>query len=147
MTLPLKTYCTTAKKEEADDKAIVVVETGAIPLEVLNPLHDSYNGQLSSLRTNYVEKSPLKIEEGARRTALAYQNERYDCDVVKKLDGLEAKVKKYMPGRMDRLIELHHQISSPEAAYPRIQFSVNGFTQHVYGELFKMSYEIPCSSF
>jgi hypothetical protein len=141
LTQPLLTYCSTIKKTEANDKAIEVVETAAIPLEVLMPLHASYTTQLLNLRNNYVESSTLKIEEGARNSAIAYQNERYECDVVKKLTQMETKVKKYLPGRLDRLIELHHQISSPEAAYPRIQFSVNGFTQHVFGELFKLPHD------
>jgi hypothetical protein len=141
LTQPLKTYCTTTKKEEANDKAIAVVETAAIPIEALSPMHPVYLGQLETLRTNYVEKSSVTIEEGARRVALAYQAERYDCDVVKKLDQMESKVKKFLPKRLDRLLDLHHKISSPEAAFPRIQFSVNGFTQHVFGELLKLPYE------
>lgn len=141
LTNPLITYCTTAKKEEANDKAIEVVETAAIPLEVLAPMHPQYLVQLASLRTNYGEKSAIRIEEVARRAAIAYQTKRYECDVVKKLNDMEAKVKKYMPKGMDRLIDLHHKISSPEAAFPRIQFSVNGFTQHVFDELLKMPYD------
>lgn len=138
---PLKTYCATTKKEEANDKAIDVVENAAIPLEVLLPMHESYTGHLVSLRANYVEKSADRIEEVARRTAHSYQANRYNCDVVTKLNNMEAKVKKYLPKGLDRLIDLHHKISSPEAAYPRIQFSVNGFTQHVFDELLKIPYE------
>jgi hypothetical protein len=141
LTQPLLTYCSTVKKTEANDKAIEVVETAAIPLEVLLPLHASYTNQLLNLRNNYVDTTALNIEEGARNSALAYQNERYECDVVKKLNQMETKIKKYLPRRLDRLIELHHQISSPEAAFPRIQFSVNGFTQHVFGELLKLPYD------
>lgn len=137
---PLKTYCSTAKKEEANDKAIDVVETAAIPIEVLLPMHVEYALQLSTLRTNYVEISSQKIENNARSTALAYQAIRYECDVVTKLNTMESKVKKLLPKRLDRLIDLHHKISSPEAAFPRIQFSVNGFTQHVFGEFFKIPY-------
>ncbi|MBA2404623.1 MAG: hypothetical protein H0V66_07620 [Bdellovibrionales bacterium] len=137
---PLKTYCTTAKKEESNDKAIEVVETAAIPIEVLAPLHENYTGHLQSLRNNYVEKSASKIEDQARKSALAYQNQRYDCDVVHQLDTMESKIKKYLPKRFDKLVDLHHKVSSPEAAFPRIQFSVNGFTQHVFGELFKIPY-------
>lgn len=141
LTHPLKTYCSTSKKEEANDKAIEVVETAAIPIAVLLPMHPEYSLQLSSLRTNYVEKTAATIEGLARSTALAYQAERYECDVVKKLDSMETKVKKLLPKRLDRLLDLHHKISSPEAAFPRIQFSVNGFTQHVFNELLKIPYE------
>jgi hypothetical protein len=141
LTGPLKTYCTTVKKEEANDKAIEVVETAAIPIEVLSPMHGDYIAQLSQLRANYVEESISNIESSARSAAIAYQDERYKCDVVTQLNKMETKVKKYLPKRFDRLVELHHKISSPEAAFPRIQFSVNGFTQFVFGELMKLPYK------
>jgi len=138
LTGPLRTYCTTVKKEEANDKAIEVVETAAIPIEVLSPMHGDYITHLSQLRANYVEDSLLNIENSARSAAIAYQDERYKCDVVTQLNKMETKVKKYLPKRLDRLVDLHHKISSPEAAFPRIQFSVNGFTQFVFGELMKL---------
>ena len=141
LSVPLISYCSTAQKEEANDKAIEVVETAAIPIEVLRPLHPGYLEHLASLRSNNLEKSDFHIEKAARDAAYDYQSLRYSCDVVKKLSDMESKVKKYMPKRMDRLIDLHHKISSPEAAFPRIQFSVNGFTQYVFNELFKLPYE------
>jgi hypothetical protein len=141
LTGPLKTYCTTVKKEEANDKAIEVVETAAIPIEVLSPMHGDYITHLSHLRANYVEESISNIESSARSAAIAYQDERYKCDVVTQLNKMEAKVKKYLPKKFDRLVDLHHKISSPEAAFPRIQFSVNGFTQFVFEELMKLPFD------
>jgi hypothetical protein len=141
MTQPLLTYCSTEKKEEANDKAIDVVETAAIPLEVLIPLHPSYMENLFNIRTNFVERSQNDINKLALKTALDYQSKRYSCELVQKLSQLETKMKKYLPKRFDRLVDLHHQISSAEAAFPRIQFSINGFTQHVHGKLLEMSYD------
>lgn len=135
---PLRQYCMSEKKEEANDKAIEVVETGAIPLQVLAPMHSRYLNNLQKLRTNYVEINDNEVERMARLRALEYQRERYNCDVVKKLEAMEAKAKKLLPRRLDRLVDLHGQISSAEAAFPRIQFSVNGFTQYVFGELLKI---------
>jgi hypothetical protein len=141
MTQPLLTYCATEKKEEANDKAIDVVETAAIPLEVLIPLHSSYIENLLSLRTNFVERPKNDIHKLAMEAAVDYQAKRYSCDLVQKLSQMETKAKKYLPKRFDRLVDLHHQISSPEAAFPRIQFSINGFTQHVHGKLLEMPYD------
>lgn len=141
MTQPLLTYCATEKKEEANDKAIEVVETAAIPLEVLIPLQPSYIENLFNLRTNFVERSQNDINKLAMETALEYQSKRYSCELVQKLSQLENKMKKYFPKRFDRLVDLHHQISSAEAAFPRIQFSINGFTQHVHGKLLEMPYD------
>lgn len=138
---PLKTYCSTAKKEEANDKAIDVVETAAIPIEILRPLHESYIEQLTFLRSNYVETLDEEIQDTARKAAIAYQQERYNCDVVQQLNQMETKVKRYLPKRLKRLVDLHHKISSPEAAFPRIQFSINGFTQYVFGELLKVPHD------
>lgn len=141
MTQPLLTYCSTAVKEEANDKAIEVVETAAIPLEVLLPLHPNYIENLVNLRTNFVERSQNDINKMAMEAALDYQAKRYSCELVQKLSQLENKVKRYLPTRFDRLVDLHHQISSAEAAFPRIQFSINGFTQHVHGKLLEMPYD------
>ena len=141
MAQPLLTYCSTANKEEANDKTIEVVETAAIPLEVLIPLHSSYIENLISLRTNFVERTQYDIHKLAMETALDYQAKRYSCELVQKLTQLETKAKKYLPKRFDRLVDLHHQISSPEAAFPRIQFSINGFTQHVHNKLLEMPYD------
>lgn len=138
---PLKQYCTTEQKEEANDKQIAQVETAAIPLEALMPLHNSYRDILAGLRENYVEKDDVLIRNIAKKTALDYQALRYDCNVVKYLSDMENKVKKYLPKRLDKLLDLHHKISSPEAAFPRIQFSINGFTQYVFNEIMKIPYE------
>jgi hypothetical protein len=135
---PLHQYCTTEKKEEANDKSIEVVETAAIPIQVLTPLHTKYLNNLFKLRTNYVEVSDEDIKHKAKLTALEYQAERYNCNVVKQLEVMESKAKKLLPRRLDRLVDLHSRISAAEAAFPRIQFSVNGFTQYVFGELLKL---------
>ena len=141
MTQPLLTYCSTVIKEEANDKSIEVVETAAIPLEVLVPLHSSYIENLFKVRTNFLDLNQTEISKLAMETALDYQEKRFSCDLVQKLSKMETKVKKYLPKRFDRLVDLHHQISSPEAAFPRIQFSINGFTQHVHGKLLEMPYD------
>jgi len=133
---PLNEYCASEQKEEANDKRIGVVEMAAIPLVVLDPLHGDYIKNVSEMRNNYVEKTD--IPNMANIVATKYQKSRYDCNVVKKLNEIENKAKKYLPKRLDRLVDLHNKISSPEAAYPRIQFSINGFTQYVYDELYKL---------
>lgn len=138
---PLKNYCATEQKEAPDDKAIPVVEMAAIPLHILKPLHPAYKKNLAKLRTNYVELHEGDAEAAALATALAYQQERYNCPVVTKLTTMEAKIKKYLPKRLDRLVDLHGKISSPEAPFPRVQFSVNGFTQYVYNEIFKIEHD------
>jgi hypothetical protein len=82
MTQPLLTYCATEKKEEANDKAIDVVETAAIPLEVLIPLHSSYIENLLSLRTNFVERPKNDINKLAMEAAVDYQAKRYSCKKI-----------------------------------------------------------------
>ncbi|MFZ4715093.1 MAG: hypothetical protein ACOYL6_15335 [Bacteriovoracaceae bacterium] len=136
----LQKYCTTDhKEEEASERDIKQVEQGAIPLSILKPLHTSYLENLNIIRTNYVEKNEAHIEKLAGDMARAYQHQRYDCLVVHKLGNMEKKAKKNLPGRLyDRLIDLNHKISSPEASFPRIQFSINGLTQYVYNEIMKL---------
>jgi hypothetical protein len=137
---PLKDYCSTPIKEEANDKDIEVIEIAAIPIIALLPLHKDYRNNLHKIRTNYVESSPLKIKDLAKSRALEYQAARYDCDVVNKLKEMETKIKRILPNHWDGLVDLHSKISSAEAAFPRIQFSVNGFTQYVYDEILKLPF-------
>lgn len=134
---PLKHYCSNEFSENELPKDLTQVEHAAIPVSVLLPLHQNYLLNMGALKI-----TPFKdLESMAFVTATEYQNQRYDCAPVKKLERMENKFKKFFPKRYDRLVDINHDISSPEAAYPRVQFSINGLTQYVFRELMALEIE------
>jgi hypothetical protein len=140
---PLKKYCTTEHKGEVIvEKDVRVLEQGAIPLTILEPLHGSYKQNMSSMKSEYIDCSDSDTEKDARKAAKAYQDQRYDCNVVHQINAMEDKIRKFLPtGKLKGLLALHHEISAGEAAFPRIQFTINGFTQYVYNEIMKIPYD------
>lgn len=140
---PLKTYCTSPHKEEVVvETKVRVLEQGAIPLTILEPLHGDYKKNMSSLKSTYLNCEEEDTEKDARRVAREYQAQRYDCNTVHQIDAMAEKMKKNLPtGKLKRLLDLHQEISSAEASFPRIQFTINGFTQYVYNEIMKIPYD------
>lgn len=117
-----------------------VSEPYAIPYVVLSGLNDSYR---HNLLTNFNQCENQTIEELTLSTSLLsnqFREKRKKDPAIQQLYLLEKKVKKYLPNRFDRLVDLNSTLSSPEASYPRLQFSVNGFTQYVFDELLKLEY-------
>lgn len=140
---PLKKYCVTEHKDEVIvEKNVRVLEQGAIPLTILEPLHGSYKSNMASMKSTYSACEDGDTEKDARKVAKEYQAQRYNCNTVKAIDDMAEKMKKKLPtGKLKRLLDLHQEISSAEAAFPRIQFTINGFTQYVYNEIMKMPYD------
>lgn len=140
---PLKKYCVSEHKDEVViEKEVRVVEQGAIPLTILEPLHGEYRKNMSSLTEEFNGCSEEDAKKEAKRVAKEYQAQRYDCNVVKQIDDMALKMNKFMfTGKLKRLLAKHQEISSAEAAFPRIQFTINGFTQYVYNEIMKMPYD------
>ena len=140
---PLKTYCTTEHKGEVIvEKQVRVLEQGAIPLTILEPLHGDYKKNMSSLKSTYLNCEEDDTEKDARKVAKDYQAQRYNCNTVKQTNDMAESMRKKLPtGKLKRLLDLHQEISSAEAAFPRIQFTINGFTQYVYNEIMQMPYD------
>lgn len=140
---PLKKYCVTEHKDEViNEKEVRVLEQGAAPLTILEPLHGAYKQNMAAMKSSYIDCDAVDTEKEARKVAKEYQNQRFDCNVVHKVNEMEAKMRKMLPtGKLKRLLALHQEISSAEAPFPRIQFTINGFTQYVYNEIFKIPYD------
>ena len=140
---PLKKYCVTEHKDEVVvEKNVRVLEQGAIPLTILEPLHGSYRSNMTSMKSQYSACEDGDTEKDARKVANDYQNQRYNCNTVKQINDMAEKMKKKLPtGKLKSLLDLHQEISSAEASFPRIQFTINGFTQYVYNEIMKIPYD------
>lgn len=140
---PLKKYCVTEHKDEVViEKNVRVLEQGAIPLTILEPLHGPYRANMSSLKSTYSSCADEDTEKDARKIAKDYQAQRYNCNTVKQINDMAENMKKKLPtGKLKRLLDLHQEISSAEASFPRIQFTINGFTQYVYNEIMKLPYD------
>ena len=132
----LQDYC--SQKLDTAHTKWTRIDNAAIPLEALAPMHEDY---IQNMRNNFdihstsIEKT-LHMEAVA--SANAYQAQKEDCHLVNKLKAMEAKAEKILFKRWDRLVAINHNLSAAEAAFPRLQFSINGFTQYVYGELMKV---------
>jgi len=109
----------------------------AIPQEVIGLVTDTYIENLDKEINSTQEVSALK--SNAIATANSFQNKRYNCPNVLKYKKLEQKIEKFCLGIgfCVKSSKIHSIISSAEAAYPRKQFSINGFTRYVYNELLK----------
>jgi hypothetical protein len=109
----------------------------AIPQEVIGPVTDAYIKNLDiEIRSN---KKISALQTNAAATANSFQKKRYNCPNILKFKKLEKKIEKFCLGIgiCVKSSKIHSIISSAEAAYPRKQFSINGFTRYVYNELLK----------
>ena len=128
----LREYC--AKKNfKASYSNLTMVEHAAIPNEFLFPLRYTY---MENVQESYQFDN---ITELSKREASHYQEMKYDCGPVNRLKAIEFKLERACNG-LDFCInarKLNSILSSAEAAYPRLQYSINGYTKYVYNELFK----------
>ncbi len=134
MMAPLEEYCSgTARSINRDQ--LSCVKPAAIPLEVLTPLHLQYGESVKRIFEEAKTISAEQLQINSKAQADLFQQAKYNCPAAKKLESAENKIKKIFPKRWDRLVDINHALSAAEAAFPRIQFSINGYTQFVYGEL------------
>ena len=117
-------------------------EGAAIPLESLIPAHDRYRENMEFFGQNIrgLDFSYDLFREHVSGVAGEYRKKEETCSVVKKISDLEAKAMKICVIGCKKLVKLNQKISSAEAAFPRRQFSINGFTLYVYDELLKLDY-------
>ena len=111
------------------------VETASIPLEILLPLHDAYRTNLTDAISLVESEGYSRARDSAVVRAVEYGNQKMQSSTVLPIlrpGNIYARV---LPGKIGRLIELNAVISSAEAAYPRVQHSINGYLQHIYNYL------------
>ena len=140
LTPSLDQYCA-GKSSTAGPWEVVDKQHASIPVNVLIPNHKSYIQNLFAIEEKAQTISETELQRLAVESARIYQDKKYNCSVVQKLNKMENKVKKFFPKRWDRLVDLNHKISSAEAAFPRMQFSINGYTQFVLNELLKINFD------
>jgi hypothetical protein len=123
------------------------VEPAAIPVEVLAPYHEQYFNTLQDLAnqdsSEYGTNLELVARSEAETEAASFQNIRNTCKQVQMLKDIETAFHDVcfltiLSGGCDKLIAVNDRVMSPEVSYPRLQFSVNGFTQYVYSQLFTL---------
>jgi len=134
----LDAYCAQKVVSTKDRKNMTTVEHGAsIPLQVLRPIQETYLELLSGLLIG--QKSGGFITAESIETANRFQNKRYNCPTATKIARIEDKLEKFCLGLgfCKKAKNINSILSSAEAAYPRIQFGINGFTRYVYAELIK----------
>lgn len=134
----LDEYC--SDKVVTGDRSQWTSATGnhgaAIPQEVIGPVTSDYLTLLEEeINKSTTDKETYK--ENSVALALDFQERRYQCPNVQKLVQLENRLEKFCIGLgfCVNARKLNSIISSAEAAYPRKQFSINGFTRYVYNEL------------
>ena len=130
---PLNDYCKNSDHRTPNRSQYTEVEHAAIPLEVLIPLHEDY---LENLTLN--ESLPYtELKEQSARTAKAFQYKRSNCGTALAFQALEEKFEKLCFGLKFCLKakNLNSKLSSAEAGFPRVQYSLNGYTRYVYKEL------------
>jgi hypothetical protein len=136
----LKSFCSGETFATLNRSKLTEVEHAAIPLEVLAPFHKSYVQNLNSnLNLNV---STGTIRANGLSIASEFQALRSNCGTAKSLTNLENKLGKLCIGPFDICEDskkLNHILSSAEVGYPRIQYSLNGYTRFVYNQLLKSS--------
>jgi hypothetical protein len=132
----LETFCNDNSFVTLNRNQLTEVEHAAIPLEVLRPFHGDYIVNLTSnLLSN---KSVEKIQTEGLAVASQFQSLRSNCGTAKSLVNLENKLGKLCIGPFDICEDskkLNHILNSAEVGYPRVQYSLNGYTRFVYNEL------------
>jgi len=108
------------------------VEPAAIPLEVLLPLYPQYAEELENALEFAYTGSEASLLDSAISVSVKYGNDKVrGAGMIEMLkpDGFYAK---YLPNKLAKLVKLNARISSAESAYPRVQHSLNGYSQYVY---------------
>lgn len=111
------------------------VEPAAIPLEVLMPLHEEYILAVDSASVFYQKMGHDYMRDSAISLAVSYGNLKSSCNTVMRALRPNNIYTRVLPKELADLIQLNAVISSAEAAYPRLQHSINGYLQHTYNYL------------
>jgi hypothetical protein len=114
-----------------------VEEPYAIPYIELARINDEYRINLIKGYYNLQSKDLIELLDSGRVISNIYVDKKNNTTLAKDLAIDQENVRQFLPENYQKLLDLHGEISSAEAAYPRIQFSINGFTRHVYNELLK----------
>jgi hypothetical protein len=133
-----KYYLDKSKNLNVRESYYQVTEPYSIPIIELEKLNDSYRYNLLKCYYTFSGDSYNSIKDSAMCAANFFREERKKSFSLVTLNEAEESAKKILPKHFDKLVDLHSNISSPECAYPRIQFSINGYTQHVFDELLKL---------
>ncbi|MBT4790746.1 MAG: hypothetical protein HON90_04180 [Halobacteriovoraceae bacterium] len=134
----LEKYCAEGEKKTLNRNQLTEIMHAAIPLQVLTPLHNNYIDSHQSFVLS-IGHDIEALKSRAKQVAHNFQRQREDCGVTKKLERFEDKLENYCLGWQSckNSKEINHILSSAETGYPRIQYSLNGYTRYVYTELFK----------
>lgn len=126
-----------------------LAEDDTIPYDILVPLHSDYTQRAHSLEWGYAAKPLEVIQDQAKTMSENVRSLRLNCKGPEKLEHLENILAgicqapfAMLEGNFvncETFVSINNEIMSPELAYPRAEFSINGFTRYVYGEIFKMN--------
>ncbi len=111
------------------------VEPAAIPLEVLTPLHFQYKTLVDSAHMFQQKQGYELSRDSAIQLAITFGNLKATSPTVLSVLRPNNFYTRVLPHKVAKLIQLNAQISSAEAAYPRLQHSINGYLQHTYSYL------------
>lgn len=114
-------------------------EPYCIPYVELARINDDYRVNLLKGYYQLNNKDLTELIDSGKVISARYVEKKLNTPLAKDLAIDQENVKQILPKHYQKLVDLHGEISSAEAAYPRIQFSINGFTRHVYNEL--LNYE------
>jgi hypothetical protein len=138
LTPGLDKFCNDKNFKTLKRSDLTEVEHAAIPIEVLIPFHTNYKRNLNIALFNFDNLKSLK--NSTSKVSNAFQDMRANCGTAKKLAAVEKKLSKFCIGPFDFCEDsksLNHILSSAEVGYPRVQYSLNGYTRFVYSELLK----------
>lgn len=119
------------------ENAYEVAEPYAIPYAELTRINNDYRVNLLKGYYQLNNKELPELIDSGKVVSAAYINKKINASLAKDLAIDQENVKQVLPLHYQKLVDLHGEISAAESAYPRIQFSINGFTRHVYDELLK----------
>lgn len=117
--------------------APTLVEHAAIPLEILVPRHAAYAEALRSLveQARWIDADTEALGSAARETTRALRQRRRALADEGPLFRVAEWVAAHCPGACGDLVDANLRIAAAEDSFPRVQYSVNGFTGFVFHEL------------
>lgn len=132
-------YCSLNSVKTINRSQLTEIEHAAIPLEILSDYQTHY---LSLVNKNAINSHMNKEEKDSNLKSIAdeYQMKRYQCRTAQKIRDIENQAEKILcfdRETCQKARKIHTIVSSPEASFPRIQYSINGYTRYVYNELLK----------
>lgn len=129
----LKSFCETGNFKTLNRSKLTEVEHAAIPLEVLTPLHAEYLKNLAAAKN----LSEQEMNALANSLADEFQKTRENCGTAISFRKLEDKLGSFCMGLdfCELSKDINSVLSSAEVGFPRIQYSLNGYTRYVYNSL------------